>query len=111
MELNMPWSAFKSDRGGSVFVAGFVLGSLACLVCRFAIDYANYLRKYGVQDDKAFNMDAAEKGGLKFGPRIKLDEDLFSLEKRALFNQVCNEPPQQPYHSAPVRGFIGAFEK
>ena len=83
---------FRNDGSGPVFVAGFVLGSLACLMCRFAIDFAHRLRKHGIQDEKALNVDAAEKGGLEIGRRISLDEDLFSLEKRAFFNQVCNVP-------------------
>jgi len=92
MALNIPWSMFRNDGSGPVFVAGFVLGSLACLMCRFAIDFAHRLRKHGIQDEKALNVDAAEKGGLEIGRRISLDEDLFSLEKRAFFNQVCNVP-------------------
>jgi hypothetical protein len=90
MALNMSWGMFRNDGSGPVFVAGFVLGSVACLICRFAIDFAHHLRKHGIQDEKALNMDAAEKGGLEVGRRIALGEDLFSLEKRAFFNQVCN---------------------
>jgi len=94
---------FRNDGSGPVFVAGFVLGSLACLMCRFAIDFAHHLRKHGIQDEKVLNVDAAEKGGLEVGRRISLDEDLFSLEKRAFFNQVCNVPRRQPHHSASTR--------
>jgi hypothetical protein len=89
MALNIPWSVFRNDGSGPVFAAGFVLGSLACLMCRFVVDFAHHLRKHGIQDEKALNVDAAEKGGLEMGRRILLDEDLFSLEKRAFFNQVC----------------------
>jgi hypothetical protein len=89
MALNMTWSLFRNYDSGPAFVAGFILGSLACLICRFAIGFTHHLRKHGIQDDKALNMDAAEKGGLEIGGRISLDEDLFSLEKRAFFNQVC----------------------
>ena len=89
MALNILSSMFRNDGSGPVFVAGFVLGSLACLMCRFAINFAHHLRKHGIQDEKALNVDAAEKGGLEMGRRISLDEDLFSLEKRAFFNQVC----------------------
>lgn len=53
-----------------------------------------------MQDDKAFNMDAAEKGGLKMRTRIFLDEDLFSLEKRAFFSQVSR-----------LRSFFSPFER
>jgi hypothetical protein len=76
-----------------------VLGSLACLICRYAMDCTQYLRKWGIQDNKALNMDAAEKGGLKMRTRISLDEDMFSLEKRAFFSQVSNVPPLQLHHS------------
>ena len=89
MALNVTWSMFRNYDSGPAFVAGFILGSLACLICRFAIDFARHLRKPGIQDEKALNMDAAEKGGLEMGRRVSLDEDLFSLEKRAFFNQVC----------------------
>jgi hypothetical protein len=105
MALNIPWSMFRSDGSGPVFVAGFILGSLACLMCRFAIGFAHHLRKHGIQDEKALNVDAAEKGGLEVGRRISLDEDLFSLEKRAFFNQVCNVLRRQPHHSASTRNF------
>jgi hypothetical protein len=89
MALNVTWSMFRNYDSSPAFVAGFILGSLACLICRFAIDFARHLRKSGIQDEKALNMDAAEKGGLEMGRRVSLDEDLFSLEKRAFFNQVC----------------------
>jgi hypothetical protein len=105
MAMNMHWSVFRNYDSGPAFVAGFVLGSLACLICRFAIDFACHLRKHGMQDEKALNVDAAEKGGLEIGRRISLDEDLFSLEKRAFFNQVCNVPRRQPHHSALTRNF------
>jgi hypothetical protein len=109
MALNMPWSLFGNYDSGPVFVAGFVLGGLTCLMCRFAVDFACHLRKHGIQDEKALNVDAAEKGGLELERRISLDEDLFSLEKRAFFNQVCNVPRQQPHHSACQRENLGKY--
>jgi hypothetical protein len=111
MALNIPSSMFRNDGSGPVFVAGFVLGSLACLMCRFAIDFAHHLRKHGIQDEKALNVDAAEKGGLEIGRRISLDEELFSLEKRAFFNQVCNVPRRQPHHSVSTRNFENTCEQ
>jgi hypothetical protein len=111
MALNIPWSTFRNDNSGRVFVAGFVLGGLACLLCRFVIDFARHLRKHGIQDEKGLNMDAAEKGGLEMGRRILLDEDLFSLERRAFFNQVCNVPRRQPHRSAATRNFADTCEQ
>lgn len=104
MEFNILWTVFNNGSG-RVFMAGFALGSLACLICRFAVDYAHYLRKCGNQDDKALNVDAAEKGGLGVGAKIALDEDLFSLEKRAFFSQVRHGPPLQPYRSTLMKDF------
>jgi hypothetical protein len=48
-------------------------------------------------------VDTAEKGRLRMGTRISLDEDLFSLEKRAFFSQVCNLPPLLPVHSTSTK--------
>ena len=89
MALNVPWIALRNDGKSLVFVGGFVLGILGCLICRFVVDYAHRLRKCGIQDDKTHNVDTAEKGSLKKARKISLDEDLFSLEKRAFFSQVC----------------------
>jgi len=98
MAFKMPWIVFNSDRSSLIFAAGFVVGSLACLMFRIAIDWAHNLRKWSAQNDKVFNMDAAEKGGLKVRTKILLDEDLFSLEKRAFFSQVrCRCSPASPF--------------
>lgn len=99
MVFRIPSVGFKNYGSGLVFVAGCVLGSLVCLMCRFAVDYAHCLRKWGIQDNKAFNMDAAEKGGLRMRTRILLDGDLFSLEKRAFFSQVSHDSSLQLQHS------------
>lgn len=99
---------FRNYDSGPAFVAGFILGILACLICRFAGDFARHLRKHGIHDEKALNVDAAEKGGLEMGRRVSLDEDLFSLEKRAFFNQVCQ---RQPHHSASTRNIADTCEQ
>lgn len=99
MAFHMPGIVFNSGGSGLVFGAGFVLGSLACLILRLTIDCTHNLRKWGAQDEKVFNMDAAEKGGLKVRTKILLDEDLFSLEKRAFFSQVS------PCHGSAASSF------
>src|SRR2546421_4701095 len=97
MAFKMPWIVFSSDKGSLIFATGFVLGSLTCLIFRIALDWAHNLRKWSEQNDKVFNMDAAEKGGLKVRTKILLDDDLFSLEKRAFFSQVgCRCSPASP---------------
>ena len=111
MALNEPWIALNVDGNGPVFVAGFVLGSLVCLICRFAVDYFHHLRKCRIEDDKTLNVDAAEKGGLKIGSMISVDEDLFSLEKRAFFNQVRDVRPFQPHRTTSTSNFTATFEE
>jgi hypothetical protein len=101
MAFHMPGIVFNSGGSSLVFGAGFVLGSLACLIFRLTIDCTHNLRKWGAQDDKVFNMDAAEKGGLKVRTKILLDEDLFSLEKRAFFSQVSHATALQLHHFNP----------
>jgi hypothetical protein len=98
MAFLMPWISFNSNESGLIFAAGFALGSLACLMFRLAIDCTYNFRKWGTQDDKVFNMDAAEKGGLNVRTKILLDEDLFSLEKRAFFSQVSNAAGPQLHY-------------
>ena len=90
MTLNMPWIVLNNNGNGPVFMAGFVLGSFACLICRVAVDYARRNHECSSEDDKTRNMDTAEKGVLKVESRISPGEDQFSLEKRAGFSQVCN---------------------
>jgi len=88
MALDITWKLVDKTGSGPVFITGFILGCLACLICRVAVDHARRLHKCSSQDDKTHNMDTAEKGGLKLQRITSLDEDLFNLEKRAFFSQV-----------------------